>query len=794
MNVESIEEHYQSELRRLKEDDLEEGTRRKRGAAVTARQQISSTQGKGKLPALRALDEHEQVLCRIKANRLKRSANMTKVEKPVRKRGRPADVPDENPTCFMCGEPLPSDSDEVNRHIDACLMAQQQRQQETRDEESSRSASPTGSDNDFNEPTSNSTIFGGFEEYTWAGQKRIRATALLEGGYAASGFAVHKKDDPDVDEDIDIDDDETEEFGPKQYPSFEADLHRFLQVDDAILLESDERPHRDELPQSPENALSDDDEDEKIDIETVQPSDEIILPDLRTLPADSQLIIEALRNKIKELEKTRKAPSTCLICLEPYNKPVVAITCWHVHCEKHVESKGRILIFLTDPEAKTSVKTAEKGPISSVAVPSSGENMERRVLRSRTKVNLPASRSTKPEGNKPEKKLSSGKTPSVGPEIPNETETLVRRSKRRKEASPPVCVGKENVFDDSHHSTLGKLHETRKRGTQKETDNRKSLILRNLKSNENFNALPNSISDSPGSEKAPNKQSTALSCSTKSPLKLHRRQLNPRWSQVPLSRVQSPCLSPIGQSAVGEQSRGVGFCSPLDITLRDSRLNVELSPLSSVRVEKSPDPGKEAIYGSRSKLGEDSPTHSPLAAFRNTPSPPISPLDDPFGFVQAAKQIESKVKVATRTKRDVRKAPAVDGSSEKVNEIESSPSSSSSSDLIAAGSYDAHQDDETSPPKSAIADDNRGLRTRRKTTACTSDNDGDATPKWDKRRKMISHRAKKQAATITSKRGSKSRQPSGNDVNHDVMPKDSKLGRRHYSDLDDFELVEELVL
>lgn len=64
--------------------------------------------------------------------------------------------------CFICGETLPSDLEAVNNHIDGCLNAAIEGVSE-------------GGSADAQED---------WEEYTWAGQTRVRATAMLEGGYA----------------------------------------------------------------------------------------------------------------------------------------------------------------------------------------------------------------------------------------------------------------------------------------------------------------------------------------------------------------------------------------------------------------------------------------------------------------------------------------------------------------------------------------------------------------------------------------------------------------------------------
>ncbi|XP_016358375.1 E3 ubiquitin-protein ligase RNF220-like isoform X5 [Sinocyclocheilus anshuiensis] len=62
-----------------------------------------------------------------------------------------------------------------------------------------------------------------FEEYEWCGQKRVRATTLLEGGFRGTGFAIcSTKESHDSDADLDVDGDDTLEYGKAQYT--EADI------------------------------------------------------------------------------------------------------------------------------------------------------------------------------------------------------------------------------------------------------------------------------------------------------------------------------------------------------------------------------------------------------------------------------------------------------------------------------------------------------------------------------------------------------------------------------------------
>ena len=64
---------------------------------------------------------------------------------------------------------------------------------------------------------------GGFEEYEWAGQTRVRVTSMVEGGMAALGYRTHsssKAEEEDVD--LNVDGDDSEQYGRPQYPFLRA--------------------------------------------------------------------------------------------------------------------------------------------------------------------------------------------------------------------------------------------------------------------------------------------------------------------------------------------------------------------------------------------------------------------------------------------------------------------------------------------------------------------------------------------------------------------------------------------
>ncbi|KAJ3156375.1 hypothetical protein HDU89_004157 [Geranomyces variabilis] len=149
----------------------------------------------------------------------------------------------------------------------------------------------------------------GWEEYEWAGQTRIRASAMLEGGYAASGFAVRNKADLDTDEEIDIDDDDTEAFGHQQYG--EDHLNEFRPASDerALVIEQEQVEVWESLPQQSHNIPTGTD-------------------------SNTKLVIDSLKTRIRDLEASAKSTNKCLICLDPYKTPLVSVVCWHVHCEQ----------------------------------------------------------------------------------------------------------------------------------------------------------------------------------------------------------------------------------------------------------------------------------------------------------------------------------------------------------------------------------------------------------------------------------------------------------------------------
>ncbi|KAJ2484219.1 hypothetical protein EV174_002601 [Coemansia sp. RSA 2320] len=213
-------------------------------------------------------------------------------------------------TCFICSEVLDGDTDAVNAHIDGCL-----------------SQSAAGADASREQM---------MVEYEWDGQRRIRATAMLEGGVVAAGLGygssgTHK----DTDDDIDVDAEDETNFGAAQYD--DSNL-LYCAADSEAGGES--HRHRQSNLQYEEFAPP---LDSDPSTSTGPPNGELTKESSQHQPAagwqaasggSSRLVIEALKERIREQDRLLQSAHKCLICLELYNKPCTSINCWHVYCEQ----------------------------------------------------------------------------------------------------------------------------------------------------------------------------------------------------------------------------------------------------------------------------------------------------------------------------------------------------------------------------------------------------------------------------------------------------------------------------
>ncbi|XP_029826788.3 E3 ubiquitin-protein ligase RNF220 isoform X1 [Ixodes scapularis] len=221
--------------------------------------------------------------------------------------------------CPVCHQALQGSPDQLAEHVDRCL------------------ARGGGDDEDESVDAE-----GSFDEYEWAGQSRLRATALLEGGFRAAGWvtsggsssSVSRRDAADEDddqEDLDVDGDDCDTFGQAQYT--EADL---------IPLESDEPAEERDRQRLRQALISPNQRGSGSTVEETRrdtTENDTSTSSEETQPGDGggalSQVVMSLRERVRQLEQQHQSANLtkCLICMEPYTVPVVSVCCWHVHCQ-----------------------------------------------------------------------------------------------------------------------------------------------------------------------------------------------------------------------------------------------------------------------------------------------------------------------------------------------------------------------------------------------------------------------------------------------------------------------------
>ncbi|TRZ23761.1 hypothetical protein HGM15179_003328 [Zosterops borbonicus] len=262
-----------------------------------------------------------QTFLRVRANRQTRlNARIGKMKR--RKQ-------DEGQVCPLCSRPLSGSEEEMSRHVEQCLAK--------------REGSCMTEDDSVDIENENGNRF---EEYEWCGQKRIRATTLLEGGFRGSGFIMCSgKENPDSDADLDVDGDDTLEYGKPQYT--EADIIPCTGEEPGEAKEREalrgavlnggtpstritpefSKWASDEMPSTSNGESSKQETMQK----TCKNSD------IEKITEDSAVTtFEALKARVRELERqlSRGDRYKCLICMDSYTMPLTSIQCWHVHCEE----------------------------------------------------------------------------------------------------------------------------------------------------------------------------------------------------------------------------------------------------------------------------------------------------------------------------------------------------------------------------------------------------------------------------------------------------------------------------
>ncbi|XP_076600811.1 E3 ubiquitin-protein ligase RNF220a isoform X4 [Chaetodon auriga] len=343
-----LQEHMETEIERLATICLSsKNPSPKDGAATpgTPKSMLLSVHIKreGESPVVSPLSSEDihhsdryQTFLRVRANRQTRlNARIGKMKRRKPEEG--------GQVCPLCSAPLAGSEEEMSRHVEQCLI---QREGALGDDDSADMDGENGR---------------GFEEYEWAGQKRIRATALLEGGFRGTGFATCsiKESAADSDADLDVDGDDTLEYGKAQYT--EADIipcsgagedqgeAREREALRGAVLNGGMPSNRitpefskwvnDEMPSTSNGESS------KTDPGTPSSSSSSsCIPrtcknseiEKVTEEESTATTMEALKARIRELERQilRGDRYKCLICMDSYTMPLTSIQCWHVHCEE----------------------------------------------------------------------------------------------------------------------------------------------------------------------------------------------------------------------------------------------------------------------------------------------------------------------------------------------------------------------------------------------------------------------------------------------------------------------------
>lgn len=181
-------------------------------------------------------------------------------------------------------------------------------------------------------------IVGGEDEgdvYEWAGQTRIRASSLLQGGYAIAGTTTTITS-AENDEDLNVDGDDTQIYGQSQYSekdvippaqSSEEEYLRSLIAGDSPSKAAGAASSSSDRNQATGSQAEANDSDGSSDSNR----------DLVASPLSMHgQILESLKARLKEYEDqtSQRDLTKCHICMDFYKDPCVSICCWHVHCEE----------------------------------------------------------------------------------------------------------------------------------------------------------------------------------------------------------------------------------------------------------------------------------------------------------------------------------------------------------------------------------------------------------------------------------------------------------------------------
>ncbi|XP_031621343.1 E3 ubiquitin-protein ligase Rnf220 [Contarinia nasturtii] len=292
-------------------------------------------------------------------NTYQRIKNNRSARLKLKNRKRRAD----DPTCPVCNERI---SDDINLHVELCLR---------------RNGSSSGVNVEDDDDDISIDVEGeSYEEYEWAGQTRIRASSMLEGGYTAAGLqttSMGQSSQNDEDEDLNVDGDDSQIYGEPQYserdiilPMVDNNKKENVYLRNLVIGEATDKTNSTHSRNGIGSSAFENGDDDfvqpttsssfvnhsiaetEIKCESTSSSSRITIdlkdgsvkevttvaitnqPSVAQSETAASQIIDALKEKIREYEAIIKNKSKCLICMDEFRVPVVSICCWHVHCEE----------------------------------------------------------------------------------------------------------------------------------------------------------------------------------------------------------------------------------------------------------------------------------------------------------------------------------------------------------------------------------------------------------------------------------------------------------------------------
>ncbi|GAO50929.1 hypothetical protein SAICODRAFT_6991 [Saitoella complicata NRRL Y-17804] len=305
ISTSEIDAHYDEELAKFDTAPVM-GTNR-RGAAAVARKKVKdvTTTLAGTRRCAKADAKAEGLLTTVRRNRKRRK---TEALTRARNAAKEYDEPDTAAsTCPICSIPVFGSLEDVSAHVEICLETRREAERRERDRN------------------------GWGEEYSWAGQSRVRATALMEGSghvqLASTGSASKASGDGDGEDDVEVDIDGDDEvvYGEAQYGEESLKVVNAVVETDALGVSEGQEPEVDV---------------DVMETAWIEPpgwkdhSTSTTTPTNPTNLAATDLLLHSLRTRIHELESQSQHAYRCNICLGPYKTPVISVVCYHCFCEE----------------------------------------------------------------------------------------------------------------------------------------------------------------------------------------------------------------------------------------------------------------------------------------------------------------------------------------------------------------------------------------------------------------------------------------------------------------------------